>query len=179
MASINKSTAKSFYALALARIGLGFIFLWAFIDKLLGLGFATCRDKVTDAVNVACNASWAHGGSPTAGFLGHATKGPFAGFYQSLAGHSWVDYLFMAGLLAIGVGLILGVGVRLATVSGILLLALMWSAVLWPANNPVLDEHIIYIFVLAAVNLANSQQKWGLRDWWTNTKLVKVAPFLE
>ena len=35
---------KALYALALARISLGLIFLWAFFDKLWGLGFATCRD---------------------------------------------------------------------------------------------------------------------------------------
>ncbi len=179
MASINKSATKSFYALALARIGIGFIFLWAFIDKLFGLGFSTCRDSATNAVHLACSAAWAHGGSPTAGYLGHATSGPFASLYHHLAGHNWVDYLFMAGLLAIGVGLILGIGMRLVTVAGMLLLLLMWSSALWPAQNPFVDEHVIYIFVLAALGLSNSQQKWGLRGWWTNTGLVKAAPFLE
>ena len=178
MAQINKNAMKSFYALALARIGIGFIFLWAFIDKLFGLGFATCRDKL-DAVHLGCSQAWVHGGSPTTGFLGHATQGPFASTYHHLAGHSWVDYLFMAGLLAVGVGLILGIGMRLATSAGILMLALMWTSLLWPANNPVLDEHVIYIFVLLALNLGNSQQKWGMRDWWTGTSLVKAMPVLE
>lgn len=179
MAQINKNALKSFYALALARVGIGFIFLWAFFDKLFGLGFSTCRDAATNAIHMGCSQSWIHGGSPTAGFLGHATQGPFSDWYHHLAGHAWVDYLFMAGLLAIGLGLILGVGVRLATTAGMLLLALMWSSLLWPAQNPVLDEHIIYIFVLAAINMSNSQQRWGLRSWWTGTKLVKSAPFLE
>lgn len=178
MAQINKKAASSFYALALARIGLGFVFLWAFIDKLFGLGFATCRDKL-DAVHVGCSAAWVNGGSPTAGFLGHATKGPLASTYQNLAGHGWVDWLFMAGLLGVGVGLLLGIGMRLSTITGAVMLLLMWSAALWPANNPVLDDHIIYIFVLVALLLSNSQQKWGLRDWWVNTGLVKATPFLE
>jgi thiosulfate dehydrogenase (quinone) large subunit len=179
MATSTKSTEKSYYALALARITLGFIFLWAFFDKLLGLGFATCRSATTNIVNVGCNQAWSQGGSPTAGFLGHATKGPFASFYQNLAGHAWVDYLFMAALLAIGVGLLLGIGVKLAVWSGSLLLLLMWSAALWPANNPVLDEHIVYIFVLMAIGLSNSHQKWGLRDWWMKKTLVRQTPFLE
>jgi thiosulfate dehydrogenase [quinone] large subunit len=179
MATINKNAAMSFHALALARVTLGFIFLWAFLDKFFGLGFATCRDVKTDVITTGCSQSWLHGGSPTSGFLGHATKGPLASWYQGLAGQGWVDWLFMAGLLAVGVGLLLGIGMRLATLSGAALLLLMWSSMLWPANNPLVDEHIVYVFVLFALNLANSEQKWGLRDWWVKTHLVKTAPFLE
>jgi thiosulfate dehydrogenase [quinone] large subunit len=179
MASVNKNVIKGFHALALVRISIGFIFLWAFVDKFFGLGFSTCRDAATNMVHAGCSQAWVQGGSPTAGFLGHATKGPLADFYQNLAGHSWVDYAFMAGLLGIGVALVLGIGVRLATTFGMLLLLLMWSAELWPAQNPVLDEHIVYIFVLATINMMNSQQKWGYRDWWLKQSFVKQFPFFE
>jgi hypothetical protein len=70
---------------ALLRISLGFIFLWAFADKTFGLGFAT----------TSANA-WINGGSPTYGFLTFATKGPFADFFKSLAGNNFVDIVFMA-----------------------------------------------------------------------------------
>jgi thiosulfate dehydrogenase [quinone] large subunit len=63
---------------------MGLIFLWAFFDKLLGLGFATKAEN-----------AWINGGSPTSGFLLHGTKGPFAEFFQSLAGIPTVDWLFM------------------------------------------------------------------------------------
>jgi thiosulfate dehydrogenase [quinone] large subunit len=178
MATINKNAAKSFYALALARISLGFIFLWAFADKLFGLGFSTCRDKL-DAVHAGCSQAWTHGGSPTTGFLSHATQGPFSNWYHHLAGLAWVDWLFMLGLLTVGLGLLLGVFIRLSTTIGIVMLLLMWSSLLWPATNPFVDEHIVYIFVLAAINLANSQQRWGLHDNWVKTRLVRTAPFLE
>jgi len=178
MATVNKNTVNSFYALALARISLGLIFLWAFFDKMFGLGFSTCRAATSNVVTVGCSQAWLKGGSPTSGFLSHAT-GPFASFYQNLAGHGWVDYLFMAALLAFGVCLVLGIGMRLATSLAGLLLVLMWSAMLWPAQNPLLDEHIIYVFVLVALNLSNSQQKWGLRDWWLKTQLVKNMPLFE
>ena len=178
MATVNKNTVSSFYALALARISLGFIFLWAFLDKMFGLGFSTCRDATTNVINTGCTQAWIKGGSPTTGFLQHAT-GPFASFYHNLAGHSIVDYLFMTGLLVFGVGFILGIGIRILSSLAILLLLLMWGAGLWPATNPVIDEHIIYIFVLLAINLSNSQQKWGMRDWWTKQKFVKDMPFFE
>lgn len=179
MPTISKATEKTFYALALVRISLGFVFLWAFLDKLFGLGFATCRDAATNAVDVMCKQSWAADGSPTAGFLGHAVKGPFQDFYNGLAGSGLVDWLFMLGLLAAGVGLLLGIWTRLAVVIGALMLFLMWTALLWPENNPFLDDHIVYILVLAAIYLGDTHQKWGLRPWWSNTTLVKALPFLK
>ena len=168
----------SMYAWALLRIAFGYIFLWAFFDKLFGLGFSTCRDKVTDVINGGCSQSWAHGGSPTEGFLGNATQGPFQDFYHNLAGQAWVDWLFMIGLLVIGLGLLLGIWVRLAAFAGIAMMLLMWSALLWPANSPGVDEHIIYAIALFGIALVDENQVWGLRRWWLKTRLAKIFPFL-
>lgn len=43
----------------------------------------------------------------------------------------------------------LGVGTRIAAVTGTLMLVLMWAAELPLANNPFMDEHLIYAVVLA------------------------------
>lgn len=175
----NLKNDKSPYFWAVTRIALGFVFLWAFFDKLLGLGFATCRDAKTDAVTVLCEKAWLNGGSPTAGFLEFGTKGPLADFYQSLAGNAFIDVLFMAGLLLIGFALIVGIGMKLATVSGVLLLMMMYSALLLPENNPVVDDHVIYSLVLLGLLAANRRQVWGLRNWWVKQSLVKRLPILE
>lgn len=166
------------YFWALARIALGFTLLWAFIDKLFGLGFATCRDQA-GVVTTLCDQAWINGGSPTSGFLKFATKGPLASLYQSLAGNHIVDILFMAGLLLIGLALIFGIGMKIATVSGVLLMLMMWSSMLLPENNPLIDEHIIYSLVLLGLMATNSQQKWGLRSWWIKQPLVKRYSVLE
>lgn len=126
--------------LAILRYVLSFIFLWAFFDKVFGLGYAT---KSAGA--------WIHGGSPTAGFLGHAVKGPFADFFHMLAGVAVVDWLFMAGLLFVGLTLLLGRYVKLGSLAGALMLALMYLALLVPENNPLIDEHIVYILVLMLI----------------------------
>ncbi|HZP55214.1 MAG TPA: hypothetical protein VFB03_00370 [Candidatus Saccharimonadales bacterium] len=168
----------SMYAWAILRMALGFIFLWAFLDKLLGFGFATCRSTTTGAIAPGCENSWVHGGSPTAGFLGHATTGPFANFYHHLAGHMWVDWLFMLGLLFVGAGLFFGMWVRAASLVGVVMLLLMWSALLWPVNTPVIDEHIIYALALFGIALVDENQVWGLRTWWNKTSMAKSLPFL-
>lgn len=163
----------------LARIALGFTFLWAFFDKLLGLGFSTCRDGQTGEVVINCSKSWLWGGSPTSGFLQFGTDGPLAGFYQGLAGNIFIDWLFMMGLLGIGLALILGIGMRIAAVSGVLLMLMMWSAAFPPANNPLIDEHIIYALLLVGLLKVNSNQVFGLRHRWAATGLVKRYPVLE
>jgi len=119
------------------KIAMGWIFLWAFLDKVLGLGFATTPER-----------SWLAGGSPTSGFLAGAVKGPFADFYHALAGSTVVDWLFMMGLLLIGLGLITGIKLKLACYGGVALMILMYLALIPPANNPIIDEHIIYALVL-------------------------------
>ncbi len=76
------------YIWALLRVGMGWIFLWAFLDKTFGLGFSTLPEK-----------NWILGNSPTYGFLKFATIGPFANFYQEIAGNQIIDWIFMLGLL--------------------------------------------------------------------------------
>lgn len=159
---------KSDYAFAILRISLGLTFLWAFLDKTFGLGFATTPER-----------AWIAGGSPTSGFLLNATKGPLAAFYKSIAGIPAVDWLFMIGLLLIGLALIFGVLVKLAGYSGSLLMFLMWSAALLPENNPILDDHIIYIIALIGIILVNKTQVLGFGQKWQNCKLVKKNKWLE
>jgi len=165
------------YFWSLTRISLGAIFLWAFLDKLFGLGYATCN--VAGVTTVGCSSAWVAGGSPTSGFLTHATSGPFADFFSAMAGNGFVDWLFMMGLLGIGLGLIFGIAMKISTVSGVLLVLMMWLSTLWPANNPILDEHIIYAFVLVGLALVNKDQVWGLRKVWLSIPLVKKFAWLE
>lgn len=167
------------YVWGLSRIGLGLIFLWAFFDKLWGLGNTTCQDPQTGAIHRFCDAAWVHGGSPTTGFLSHATKGPFADTFQNLANNGLVDWLFMLGLLGVGVGLTFGIFMRLSVFLGVIMLALMYLAVLPPANNPLLDDHIIYILLLWGLWLTNDKQKFGFGKKWKKTDLVKNRPIFE
>ncbi len=137
---------KQKIVLTCLRLTMGFIFLWAFLDKLFGLGFATTSDK-----------AWIHGGSPTAGFLSFGVKGPFVDMFHSLAGVAIVDWMFMLGLLFIGLTLILNKYIKWGCVAGIIMLGLMYLALLFPENNPIIDDHIIYMLVLAYIGLRNEK----------------------
>lgn len=159
---------KGFYGLALARIALGLIFLWAFLDKLLGLGFATKPEN-----------AWIAGGSPTTGFLSKAVHGPLAGFYNALSGVGLVDWLFMLGLLGLGIALIFGIAVRFAGYAGIVLMLMMWSSLLPPTNHPFIDDHIIYALVLYTLIHFNAEDIWGYGKEWKNNSFVKRFPIFQ
>jgi len=154
-------------ALAALRIAFGLTFLWAFVDKLFGFGFAT---KSAD--------SWLNGGSPTEGFLKFGAKGPFKGFYNSIAGDTWTNVSFMAALLVLSVALTLGIGMRLAGVGGTVLYLTMWTVALPHENNPVIDEHILGAISFAVLSLTLAGNTWGFGQLWSDTKLARKFPIL-
>ncbi len=134
------------------RFVMAFIFLWAFFDKVFGLGFATTSDN-----------AWINGGSPTTGFLSFGTRGPFADLFKSLAGNPLVDWMFMLGLLFVGLTLLLNRYLMLGAIAGIVMLTLMWLALLFPENNPIVDEHVVYAIVLFILAMRSKRGELNLR----------------
>ena len=148
---------------------MGLIFLWAFFDKLLGLGYATTADK-----------SWLNGGSPTTGFLQFGVHGPFTDFFHSLAGSGTIDFIFMLGLLFIGIALTLGIFMKLGSWSGMLMLFLMYLAVgIAPTNHPFIDDHFIYILVILVLLLSRSENYIGFGMSWANKSFVQKHRLLK
>jgi thiosulfate dehydrogenase [quinone] large subunit len=166
-------TAGAAKFLAVFRVVLGFEFLWAFFDKTFGLGYATPSAR-----------AWINGGSPTKGFLSRVAVGPLEGTFHAIAGAAWADWLFMLGLLGIGIALVLGIGLRAAAVSGTLMMLLMWAAE-WPlakvtsageptmSTNPIVDYHIIYALALIALAVTLAGNVWGLGRLWARLPFVQ------
>jgi thiosulfate dehydrogenase (quinone) large subunit len=164
--------------LAVLRLAIGFEFLWAFLDKLFGLGYATTPER-----------AWISGGSPTKGFLSGVEVGPLAGTFRSWAGAPWADWLFMLGLLGIGLAVLLGVGLRIAAVAGTAQLLLMWAAE-WPlarfteagepsmSTNPIIDYHIIYALVLIVLAACYAGNTWGFGGRWAELPAVEQNRWL-
>lgn len=147
---------------------MSFILLWAFFDKLFGLGFATESNK-----------SWLLGISPTTGFLSNAPDGPLAPLFNSLSGNILVDFLFMGGLFLAGSALILGIGMKIACYCGALMMFLIYLSLFPPENNPLIDEHIVYIVILIGLAIRGEKQRFGLGKKWSEVKLVKKYPILK
>ena len=104
--------------LGLLRLAVGFVFLWSFLDKTFGLHYSTGPSR-----------AWINGGTPAQSYLTGATTGkPLASFFESLAVPA-TDWVFMLGLLGIGVAMVLGIGTRLAALAGVVMLGFMYAAV--------------------------------------------------
>lgn len=159
-------TPAARYLSAAVRLAIGFTFLWAFLDKLIGL------DKATPSAK-----AWLNGGSPTTGFLA-GVEGPFASTFHAMAGNGWADRLFMAGLLGIGAALVLGIGMRIAALSGAVLLVFMWAASLPLANNPFMDDHLVYALTLPLLAALSAGDTLGLGRLWSRIPFVAQHPIL-
>src|SRR5688500_11758446 len=127
------------------RLVMAGIMLWAFLDKVWGLGYPTLAEQ-----------SWLSGASPTMGFLTNGTRGPLVEVFKSMAGNPVVDWLFMMGLLGVGLAMLFGDVMKFAGYCGALMMLLIWLASFPPQHNPILDEHIVYILVF--IGLAHSPQ---------------------
>ena len=130
-------------SLLLLRVSSGWLFFWAGITKVL-------------------NPEWT-----AAGYLGGAKT--FTSFFIWLSSPSIlpiIDFLNEWGLTLLGVALILGIFVKLSSVLGALLMLLYYLPILdfpYPnAHSYIVDEHIIYIFVLIFFWAINAGKYWGL-----------------
>ncbi len=154
------------------RIIMGFIWLWAFLDKLLGLGFSTSPQK-----------SWLAGNSPTAGFLKFGTNpnSPFASLYAELAKYSTLlDPFYMAMLLFVGITLLTGVMVRFGSIAGIVFVISIYFSLIPLANNPIIDEHIIYAVIFLMFIFTNAGlYGWSLGKKYQELEVVKKYPILK
>lgn len=156
-------------ALAVLRVVLGLDFLWAFFDKLFGLGYTTPGAR-----------AWTHGGDPTRGYLS-SSFGPLGGMFRAMAGNPVVDVLFMGGLLTVGLALVSGAAGRLGAWCGLAMVALMYAShpAIWlnpHGPNPVIDDHVVEAAAFVVLAFAARHDTYGLGPWWR--RMTAAAPIL-
>jgi thiosulfate dehydrogenase [quinone] large subunit len=141
----------------LLRLSMGFIFIWAGFDKL-----------ITDF--------------SAGGFLVNASRGPlkdvFVNMGQSQVALDMVDPLVVYGQIFIGFSLILGVFTRFGLLMGAIQMFLFYIVQLWPPFNPFLDEHIVYILIMALLGALGAGRILGLDAFIEKWQPVKRVPKL-
>ena len=162
---------------ALLRIGLGLVYLWAFISQGFGVGYANTESPPDtppaqidygwnfdfDADNGWITSGFSH--SPTDGYVDNA-HGPTAWVVQELpTGVDDFGWIFAIG--GLGIALTLGICSRIAGVGGFLLNMIIWFAAFPPANNPLIDgEHMAFAFALLLLMWLQASNYWGVGRWW-------------
>lgn len=146
-------------SLALFRLTMGWMFFYAGITKVL-------------------DPNWS-----AAGYLNGAKT--FAGFYNLLTTPGLLpitNFINEWGLTILGVSLILGIGVRLASLLGALLMLLYYFPILaFPYPNPhafIVDEHIIYSAGLLLLAGLSAGRVFGLETWCANLPICSKYPKL-
>lgn len=172
VASLPMRPIKGGRVLAALRLATGFVFLWAFLDKTFGLGFATSPER-----------AWIAGGTPSQGFLrSDSVTGPLKEFFASIASPA-TDVLFQLAMLGVGAAVMLGIGLRVSAVVGSFLMVLMYLAE-WPfaantaSTNPLVDYHIIYALALIVLAVFSAGDTWGAGAWWKKLPVVQRFPWL-
>ena len=145
------------FSLFLLRVGMGWFMLYAGVTK------------ITDP-------AWS-----AAGYLKEAKTFPL--FYQWLLQLGILPAVNLVnewGLTLLGISLILGIGVRLSSLLGAALMLLYYFPVLqFPYPNPhsfIVDEHIIYAFILIFLAAIRAGRAWGLENWCANLPICRRFP---
>jgi thiosulfate dehydrogenase [quinone] large subunit len=159
------------FGIALARVTVGWVFLYAGLEKVLGaepfsaVGFlkfgtvGTTVEKVADGTII----------------------NPTHDFWVALAGNGTllpiVNTLVVFGEVAIGVALILGLATRFASVMGALMMGLFWIAA-WDFAFGVVEYHAVLAIVTLGLGLVGAGEAFGLDGFVDQTPIVKKAPVL-
>jgi thiosulfate dehydrogenase (quinone) large subunit len=130
-------------SLFLLRVSLGWFYFYAGITKVL-------------------NPDWSAGGY----LKGAKNFTAFYGWLTSPAMLPIVNFVNEWGLTLLGLSLIFGVFIRLSSVMGAILMVLYYLVILdfpYPnVNSFIVDQHIIYIFVLILLGVLDAGRVWGL-----------------
>jgi thiosulfate dehydrogenase [quinone] large subunit len=167
------------YGVALLRVVVGVIFVWAGLDKVFN-GGASGNWTAQGFLKFATNGSlgWPFvTGTPDPKHVYNPTHD----FWVSLAGNDLamtiVNNLVVAGEVLIGVALVLGIVTRFASVMGALMMGFFFLAG-WSFTNGIVEEHVTYGVVLLALAGMGAGNYYGLdrmvgerfpasiRDWF-------------
>jgi len=144
--------------LSLLRIAMGWLFLYAGVTKVI-------------------NPEWS-----AAGYAMSAKT--FSGLYGWLASPAnieWINFLSQWGLTLIGASLILGIGVRLSSTLGAVLMLFFYFPILeFPMageHSYIVDDHVIYALVLAFFAVVKAGRYYGLEVWFEKVFLKRLPKF--
>jgi thiosulfate dehydrogenase [quinone] large subunit len=145
--------------IAVLRIGVGIIFLWAGLEKLMA----------PEPWSAAGFLQFATGGSLGWPFVTEVAEGtifnPTQGFWAGLAGNdtsmSVINFLVPFGQLGIGIGLILGLLTRFSAVMGTLMMLFFFFAA-WDFEFGIVNQHLTYALVTAFLGLIGAGNYYGI-----------------
>lgn len=97
-------------------------------------------------------------------------------WFASSANIDWINFVNKWGLTLLGISLILGIGVRLSSTLGAVLMMFYYLPALdFPhvEHGYLVDDHIIYALILAYFASVRAGRVYGLEEWFSKNFLKK------
>jgi thiosulfate dehydrogenase [quinone] large subunit len=147
---------------AIVRIGVGIIFLWAGLEKVLGSG----PDGFSAAGFLKFGTAGTLGWPFVTGEVAQGTVfNPTHDFWAGLAGNdaamSVINFLVPFGQIGIGVSLILGLFTRFGAAMGTLMMLFFFLAA-WDFEFGIVNQHLTYALVTFLLGYLGSGNYYGL-----------------
>ena len=102
-------------------------------------------------------------------------------WFASPVNIGWINLVNKWGLTLLGISLILGIGVRLSSSLGALLMMFYYLPILdFPyvgEHSFMVDEHIIYASILIFFAVVRAGRFYGLEDWFGKNFLSRCLKF--
>jgi len=149
-------------AIALGRIVIGVIFLWAGLEKIIGHGLGSWSAKGFLEFATAGSLGWPF-------VTGEVAEGtvfnPTHDFWVALAGNeaamTLVGYLVPLGQLGVGITLILGLLTRFGATIGALMMLIFFVAA-WDFEFGIVNQHLTYAVITAGLGIIGAGNYYGL-----------------
>ncbi len=161
--------------IAVLRVVMGLVFLYAGTEKLLAIGVeAGQKWSALGFLKFASVGTW-----PAA--AADAVVNPTHAFWVNLAGNptamSLINILVPFGEFAIGIALVLGLGTRVASLAGTVMLVLFAIAG-WDFGNGILNEQVVFAVITAFLGVAAAGEIYGLDAYLNRIHFVQRTPQL-
>lgn len=149
-------------AVALGRVVVGVIFLWAGLEKVIGEGFSTWSAAGFLKFGTAGTLGWPFvSGEVAEGTVFNPTHDFWVGLAGSDGAVTLVNWLVMIGEVGIGIALILGLLTRFASLMGTLMMLLFFVAA-WDFEFGIVNQHLTYAVVTAGLGIVGAGNYYGL-----------------
>lgn len=150
------------------RMVMGWTMFWAGIDKL------------REGLHGFLQPDWS-----AAGYLQFAIapENPFRDLFVDMAGSASVDFLVAWGLTLTGIGLLTGTLLRVSAFFSAVMMIFFYLAA-WTGpwfrleHGWVVDDHIVYAFLLFGLGAFGAGRILGVDAWLERTEFVKKNPWL-
>ena len=146
--------------IAILRIGVGVIFLWAGLEKLLAPEPWSAAGFLEFATGGSLGWPFV-AGEVAEGTVFNPTQGIWVDLATNDAAMTFINVLVPWGQLGIGVGLILGLLTRFSAAMGTLMMLFFFVAA-WDFEFGIVNQHLTYALVTAFLGLIGAGNFYGL-----------------